>query len=77
VPGGIHPPLEIIASWPPPNYTDSPTRPKRVLVVACTSGPLTIPLLFARLWTRIRIQPNIGRDDWLVVAAIVSLPSST
>lgn len=71
MPGGIHPPLEVILSWPRPNYIDPIKRPKTVLVVACVFGPLTIALLLARLWVRIRIQRNAGVDDWLMVAAIV------
>lgn len=73
MPGGIHPPLRVILSWPKPNYVNPVTRPNTVLFVACIYGPLTILLLFARLWVRVRMQRSAGWDDWLMIAALVSL----
>ncbi|KAF2677970.1 hypothetical protein K458DRAFT_377526 [Lentithecium fluviatile CBS 122367] len=70
MPGGIHPPLEVMLSWPTPNYANPVTRPKTILILACVLGPLTICLLLARLWVRIRMQSNAGLDDWLMVAAL-------
>lgn len=72
MPGGIHPPLEVIATWPKPNYESPQTQPKIILIFACILGPLTVTLLLARLWVRIRMQHNAGLDDWLMLAAIVS-----
>ncbi|KAF2475582.1 uncharacterized protein BDR25DRAFT_279724, partial [Lindgomyces ingoldianus] len=77
MPGGIHPPLEVIASWPAGNYIDPPTRPKAVLIVACVFGPLSLGILIVRLWVRIRIQHNTGLDDWLMLAAIFPMIALT
>jgi hypothetical protein len=77
MPGGLHPPLEVISSWPKANYSNPITRSKAVLIVACVFGPVTIALVLARLWVRIRIQHNAGVDDWLMMAAIVSLSIMT
>ncbi|KAF2020201.1 hypothetical protein BU24DRAFT_477348 [Aaosphaeria arxii CBS 175.79] len=77
MPGGIHPPLAVILSWPTPNYVNPTTRPKTVLITACIFGPLTTLLLLARLWVRMRIQRNVGWDDWLMLAAIVPIIALT
>ncbi|CAO2651656.1 Nn.00g042260.m01.CDS01 [Neocucurbitaria sp. VM-36] len=69
MPGGIHPPIEQILEWPRPNYIDPDTRPKYVLIFSCIIGPISIALLFARLWARIRIQNSAGWDDWLMLAS--------
>jgi hypothetical protein len=71
MPGGIHPPLSVILSWPTPNYIDPITRPNITTVLACVFGPVTILLIFARLWVRIRLQQNAALDDWLMIAASV------
>ncbi|KAK7185673.1 integral membrane protein [Paraphaeosphaeria sporulosa] len=73
MPGGIHPPLSVILSWPTPNYMNPVTRPRVATILSCVFGPLTTLLLFARLWVRIRVQQNAGLDDWLMIAAIVSI----
>ncbi|ORY11708.1 hypothetical protein BCR34DRAFT_513451 [Clohesyomyces aquaticus] len=73
MPGGIHPPLEVVLSWPAPNYINPETRGKGVLIVACIFGPLSTALLLARLWARIRIQRNTGLDDWLMVLALLPI----
>jgi hypothetical protein len=73
MPGGIHPPIDVLMSWPTGNYIDPVTRPKTVLIVACIFGPITVALLLARLWVRIHIQHNAGVDDWLMVIAVVSV----
>lgn len=72
MPGGIHPPLEQLLIWPTPNYVDPPTRSPYVLITACILGPISVALLFARLYVRIRMQRNAGLDDWLMLAALVS-----
>ncbi|KAJ4350083.1 uncharacterized protein N0V89_008704 [Didymosphaeria variabile] len=77
MPGGIHPPLSVVLSWPTPNYVGPVTRPKVATILACVLGPLTMLLLFARLWVRIRIQQHAGLDDWLMIAASVPLVALT
>lgn len=72
MPGGIHPPIEVMLSWPTPDYVDPVTRPKAATIFACTLGPFTIFLLFARLWVRMYYQRNTGLDDWLMLLASVS-----
>ncbi|KAH7412092.1 hypothetical protein DE146DRAFT_265919 [Phaeosphaeria sp. MPI-PUGE-AT-0046c] len=69
MPGGLHPPIEVMLSWPRPNFIDPETKPNSLLFIACVLGPLTIILLFVRLWVRIFHQRNPGWDDWLMLVA--------
>jgi hypothetical protein len=71
MPGGIQPPVEQWLKWPLPNYENPPERAHHVLICACVLGPISIAILFARLWVRIRLQRNAGLDDWLMLAAFV------
>jgi hypothetical protein len=68
------PPLEVWLNWPRPNYIDPITKPKYVLVLSCILGPISIVMLLARLWVRLRIQRSAGWDDWLMLAAWVRTP---
>ncbi|KAF1951548.1 hypothetical protein CC80DRAFT_424510 [Byssothecium circinans] len=70
MPGGIHPPREVVRSWPTPDYVNPVTRPMAETIIACVFGPVTLFLMFARLWIRLRIQRNCGWDDWFMIAAI-------
>jgi hypothetical protein len=73
MPGGIHAPIEVILTWPTPNYDRPTTRPNTVLLIACICSPFTFAMLMARLWVRIFHQRNPGWDDWLAVAGTVRL----
>lgn len=70
MPGGIHAPISQWLKWPIANYIDPPTQPKYVLIFSCVIGPISVALLFARLWVRLRIQRNAGWDDWLMLASL-------
>ncbi|KAF2831695.1 hypothetical protein CC86DRAFT_282536 [Ophiobolus disseminans] len=71
MPGGIHPPASQWFKWPRPNYVDPTTKPKYILVLSCLLGPLSLAVLLARLWVRVRIQKSAGLDDWLMLASWV------
>lgn len=72
MPGGLHAPIEVLLSFPAPNFVNPETRPNTVLFIACIGGPITVLLLFVRLWVRIFHQRNPGWDDWLMLVATVS-----
>lgn len=69
--GTISIPLDVLLTWPVPNYKDPVTQSPYILVLSCIIGPLSIALLCARLWVRIRMQHNAGWDDWFMLAAAV------
>jgi hypothetical protein len=73
MPGGIQIPLVQWLIWPAPNYKNPDTKPSYVLITSCILGPISIAILFARLWVRVRLQRNAGLDDWLMLAALVSM----
>jgi hypothetical protein len=81
MPGGIQVPIEQWLKWPVPNYENPHTREQSVLIFSCIIGPISIGLMLARLWVRVRMQRNAGVDDWLMLASFVrklsSLRSST
>lgn len=74
MPGGINVPLDVLLAWPAPDYNNPVTKPKYVLIFSCVIGPISIVLLCVRLWVRIHMQHNAGWDDWLMLAAAVSIP---
>lgn len=71
--GGIHPPLEVMLKWPPPNEINPETRSNAILILAYVGGPITILMLLARLWVRIFHQRSPGWDDWIMLVAMVRL----
>jgi hypothetical protein len=72
MPGGPHPPLEVVASWPAPNLVNPQGRGMVTTVLAAIFTPITIFVVFARLWVRFRLQRNAGVDDWLMIASLVN-----
>jgi hypothetical protein len=71
MPGGLRPPPEVIASWPPANLVNPEGRGMVTSVIACVLSPITFFFVFARLWVRFYLQRGAGCDDWLMVAALV------
>jgi hypothetical protein len=71
MPGGLHPPPEVIASWPPANTVNPEGRGTVTSIIAGVLSPFTFFVIFARLWVRFRLQRNAGWDDWLMIAALV------
>ncbi|KAL6239592.1 hypothetical protein BDW75DRAFT_236197 [Aspergillus navahoensis] len=64
------PPLEVIASWPTPNYVDPPTRSHGVLIASIILLVLSTIITALRLYTRLRITRTAGLDDILVVLGL-------
>jgi hypothetical protein len=71
MPGGLIPPLGVIASWPPANLVNPEGRGTVTSIIAGVLSPITFFIVFARLWVRFVLQRNAGWDDWLMVAALV------
>jgi hypothetical protein len=42
-------------------------------VLAAIFTPITIFVVFARLWVRFRLQRNAGVDDWLMIVSLVNI----
>ena len=71
MPGGLHPPLAVIASWPKPNYIDPVTHGNALLVITIIALVLVPVVVIARLWARFVILRKPGWDDFLLCIAMV------
>lgn len=69
--GGLHPPPEVIASWPNPNYVDPQTRGYGQVILCAVLGFFSIFTVSIRLWTRARVTNNFGIDDFIILLAMV------
>lgn len=69
-----NPPLEVVATWPKPNYDHPEHRGPALLIVEVSIMSVAILTLMARLYVRIFKVNKHGLDDWLMLAAMVSHP---
>jgi hypothetical protein len=66
------PPLEIILTWPTPNYKDPVTRGSALIVINYTLAIITFIIVALRLYTRLFIIRWFGLDDVFIILALVS-----
>lgn len=71
MPGGFHPPVSVVLTWPLPNYDDPVGKGHQLLVVTIIFGVLAVIFVSARLWSRIKVQKNAGLDDLFITLALV------
>ncbi|KAM0334020.1 hypothetical protein ACHAQA_001040 [Verticillium albo-atrum] len=71
------PPLDIIASWPAPNYANPETRGPAAAIVAITLLIVVTFLVAIRVYTRKVITKGFGWDDILILFAYVSTAAFT
>ncbi|KAI4146456.1 MAG: hypothetical protein L6R39_003453 [Caloplaca ligustica] len=67
----MHPTLEIIQSWPKPNYVNPETRGPALTVVNIVFIILVVLVAALRFYTRIKITHSFGTDDWVIAASLV------
>ncbi|KAL5342923.1 hypothetical protein BJX70DRAFT_239945 [Aspergillus crustosus] len=65
------PPIEVLLTWPAPNYDDPPTRGKAVLVMTIICLVLSTIITALRVYTRLIITRTAGLDDILIVFGLV------
>jgi len=64
-------PVEVLLSWPKPNYVNPVTRGPGMLAVSCIFLPLSMISVSLRIYRR-TIQANqFGWDDGFIVLAFV------
>jgi hypothetical protein len=71
--GGLHPPPDVLLSWPKPNYVDPEERGWGPPIVLLVFLGITFLVYCARMWARLAISKNIGFDDILVSIAMLPL----
>lgn len=75
MPGGLHPPADVIASWPKPNFVDPELRGDGLLVGSVLLVTIAFLVVCMRLWSRFIVMHQGGLDDVLIVVAMVSFCS--
>jgi hypothetical protein len=71
--GGLHPPPEVILSWPKPNHVNPEERGWAAPIALMVLLGITFLVYCARMWARLAISKNTGLDDILVSIAILPL----
>lgn len=59
---------------PPPPFDD---RGHQIIILSCVLHAISIPVLFARIWSRSRPILRLGWDDWAIITAAVSRSHTT
>ncbi|KLJ10801.1 hypothetical protein EMPG_13839 [Blastomyces silverae] len=77
MPGGFHPPLSVIKSWPKPNYVDPEAKGHDLVAISITLGLLATIAVGARLWVRLKIQRNPGLDDLFLFLSLIPMLGNT
>ena len=71
MPGGLHPPLTVIASWPTANYVNPVSHGNALFVITVVTLVLVPIVVSARLWARFVVLRKPGWDDFLLCFAMV------
>jgi hypothetical protein len=71
MPGGIHAPLSVVASWPEPNFVNPQTSGGYIVVLVLVLLALCYVVVLLRLWSRFYLAKNAGIDDALIVFNMV------
>ena len=71
-----NPPPSEYLSWPAPNYVDPQTLGPMLIAVPTVLAIISFLIVALRLYTRFVLIKNVGADDWLIGASIVSLKIS-
>lgn len=66
------PPVEVLLSWPAPNYVNPVTRGNALLIINIIFITLVALTVGLRLYTRLVIKRWFGLDDVFIILALVS-----
>lgn len=65
------PPLEVMKTWPKPNYVNPVTRGSTLMIVELTLLPIAMIVVFLRMWVRVAWLKKAWYDDYLMLLAMV------
>lgn len=68
------PPLEVIATWPRPNYVDPVSKGDGLRIAATVMSVFVTGVVLSRLWIRFRVTKRPGLDDLFIVIGLVRFP---
>lgn len=71
--GGLHPPTDVLLSWPKPNYINPEQRGWTSSIVLLVFLSITCMVFIARIWARLAVGKNSGIDDILMSLAMLPL----
>lgn len=65
------PPLDVILSWPAPDYEHPKTRGNALLVTITIFSILVVAAVGGRFYSRLKINKWFGLDDIFIALALV------
>jgi hypothetical protein len=68
-------PVDVIMSWPRPNYKNPETRGNSFIVINTIVLSVAAFFVAVRIYSRVIIRPWFGLDDIFVLLAFVRHPS--
>jgi hypothetical protein len=71
--GGVHPPPEVLLSWPVPNYVNPEDRGWESSIILMVVLGITSIIYIVRMWARLVVAKNAGLDD--ILMSIAMLPA--
>ena len=66
-------PLDVILSWPTPNYENPETHDKGALVGTIILAVVGCSTVGLRLWARFMIARKLAIEDYFILLALVGL----
>jgi hypothetical protein len=69
--GGVHPPPEVLLSWPVPNYVNPEDRGWDSSIILMIVLGITFVIYTVRMWARLVVAKNAGLDDILMSVAML------
>jgi hypothetical protein len=69
--GGVHPPPEVLLSWPVPNYVNPEDRGWDSSIILMVVLGITFVIYTVRMWARLVVAKNAGLDDILMSVAML------
>jgi hypothetical protein len=70
MPGGLHPPIDVVLTWRP-NYVNPETSGQGVLILVAILLGIAYVVVCMRLWARFHVSKNPGIDDALIIFNMV------
>ncbi|GLA46039.1 hypothetical protein AnigIFM63604_008001 [Aspergillus niger] len=75
MPGGLHPPLSVMESWPARNTINPESHGSASIVLPVIFGSIAVTAVILRLWARCVIQRQGKLDDFFIALALTPDPS--
>lgn len=65
------PPVEVAASWPPPNFSNPQSKGPTLVIVELLLISIVCVVVLLRIYSRVYLRKTFGLDDWLILPATV------